>query len=111
MGYPHRRTALAVKKTTVVNSIGCKIWSTTYFKKYSRKEYACSFDILLGACSSRLVMATRFFAPNNLLTAMLWLRGIHLFGGSSSPPETRKGRGAIKACNSCRSYPSATSVG
>jgi hypothetical protein len=30
------------------------------FKKYSKKEYACSLDSSLGECSGLLVIATRF---------------------------------------------------
>src|SRR5690606_40105572 len=56
-------------------------------------------------------MATRFSNPNNLFTAIVWFSGIHLSKGSEDPPETKKGRGAINACNSCRSYPSSISFG
>ena len=63
----------------------------------SKNRYRTSLSLALGEWSGRLVMPTRFSAPSNRLTATEWLSDSHLLGGSSDPPETKNGLGAIDA--------------
>ena len=47
---------------------------------------------------------------DSLFTSTEWFSATHRADESSAPPETRNGRGAIKACSSCKSCPDSTST-
>ena len=74
-----------------------------------RAGHAEALLILGSALHASHVRRLADLALQNRLPAMAWLRAFHRPGGSSAPPETRNGRGAIRASSSCRSWPASTS--